>query len=80
VPRDDDDPFVIVTERELLTRWLAARDTVLLWAHGCYADTVAGGAQLHHVTRQLRRRRRTGAAAEELTSKRLRRAAGDARP
>ena len=80
VPRDDDDPFVVVTERELLTRWLAARDTVLLWAHGCYADTVAGGAQLHQVTRQLRRRRRTGAPAEELTSKRLRRAAGGATP
>lgn len=71
--RDDEDPFVVVTERELLTRWLAARGTVLLWAHGCYADTVAGGAQLHQVSRQLRRRRRTGAPASEVMSKRLRR-------
>lgn len=71
--RDDDDPFVIVSERELLSRWLALRGTVLLWSHGSYADTVAGGAELDRISRQLRRRRKTGAPASELTSKRLRR-------
>lgn len=76
--RQDDDPFAIVTERELLSRWLAAHGTVLLWAHGCYADTLAGGAQLHQVARQLRRRRKSGEPAGELTAKRLRREVGTA--
>jgi DNA polymerase-3 subunit epsilon len=71
--REDDDPFVIVSERELLSRWLALRGTVLLWSHGSYADTVAGGAELDRISRQLRRRRKTPAPASELTSKRLRR-------
>ena len=68
----DDDPFVVAAERELLTRWLSARDAVLLWAEGCYADTVAGGAELHDILRRLRRRRGATPAAE-VSAKRLRR-------
>lgn len=70
---DDGEPFTVTTERNLLARWLAARDTVLLSVTGCYAEPVAGGRELDRAARRLRRRRRTGAPADELTSKRLRR-------
>jgi DNA polymerase-3 subunit epsilon len=72
-----DNVFMIATERGMLARWLSARDVVLLWASGCFAEPVAGGQTLHHASARLRRRRRTGAPADELTSKRLRRSEPD---
>ncbi|HSK96540.1 MAG TPA: DEDD exonuclease domain-containing protein [Euzebyales bacterium] len=70
---EDDDPFLVATERSLLTRWLSASDVVVLSVSGDYSEPVDGGRTLHDITVRLRRRRTTGAPADELTSKRLRR-------
>jgi DNA polymerase-3 subunit epsilon len=68
-----DDPFLVATERALLTRWLSGFDVVVMSVDGSYCEPVDGGLALHQIAGRLRRRRTTGVAADELTSKRLRR-------
>jgi DNA polymerase-3 subunit epsilon len=70
---DDGDPFLVATERAMLTRWLSASDVVVLEVAGDYSEPVGGGRMLHDIAARLRRRRTTGVPADELTSKRLRR-------
>ncbi|HSJ43668.1 MAG TPA: DEDD exonuclease domain-containing protein [Euzebyales bacterium] len=73
----DDGPFVVLHERLLLSRWLGAADTRLLWAHGRWAEPVAGGAEIDRLLRRLRRRSgRSRRSADELHDKRLRRGGG----
>lgn len=65
-----DDPFVVMSERALLHRWLTSGATTVLQADGEYAEPVAGGAVLRATVQRLRRRR-SGRRADELRRKRM---------